>query len=234
MSSELVDPRNDEIDLVDAVLAVWKRRWLALATFMIVALVGIFFAFNHTAPDRQVRSQSGMPFQVSWAAGDFDSGGSSLYGLRSAALAQHTAKWLLGDKYLPEALNANIARSLEKTQSREITGHWEGDLITGAYNGSAIGSLVGRTPASSSWAGKSTLANALLVKLMEMGDAPSLCSTETSCVRIFPENSVSPRSIAISMCAASALSPVRSPRTAASRSVRPSCRIRRRGARYAT
>ncbi len=32
-----------------------------------------------------------------------------------------------------------------EAQAREIPGHWEGDLIKGAYNGSAIGTLVDRS-----------------------------------------------------------------------------------------
>ena len=38
-----------------------------------------------------------------------------------------------------------LERPPEEAQAREIPGHWEGDLIKGAYNGSVIGTLVDRS-----------------------------------------------------------------------------------------
>jgi sulfate adenylyltransferase len=81
--------------------------------------------------------------------------------------------------------------------------------------------------------GKSTIANALMVKLMEMGGRPVTLLDGDIVRKNLSPSWASPRSTATSTSAASAMSPPRSPRTAASRSARPSRPMPRPGARCA-
>lgn len=39
----------------------------------------------------------------------------------------------------------SVRKMTDETQSREVPGHWEGDLIRGAFSGSAIGTLLDRS-----------------------------------------------------------------------------------------
>lgn len=58
MSKEPTVPGEDEIDWVDAVLAVWERHGLAIATFLVVA--GTVFEFRYSVPNRQIQSRSAL------------------------------------------------------------------------------------------------------------------------------------------------------------------------------
>ena len=73
-----------------------------------------------------------------------------------------------------------------------------------------------------SGSGKSTIANALMIKLMEMGGRPVTLLDGISCARTSAPSWASPRSTAISTFAGSGMWQARSPRTAASPSARPS------------
>lgn len=112
---------DDEIDLVDLLLTVWQRRWLALATFLVVAGLILFFGLYRpsflSGSDQSIDSYH-TAIQFDWAPVTTP----SLTSLREhTGSLQETVSWLFKNKFIPQALSAYQARNPKRDVSLDVT-----------------------------------------------------------------------------------------------------------------
>jgi uncharacterized protein YpmS len=102
-SSSMSSLPTVEVDFVGILVAIWKRKWLALVTFLTTLCLGIIFSFSqHQYGQSQLKTYHyRMALQVPLTRQDLES-----------------AKWLLENEYVPRALteykrnNPNIKERL--------------------------------------------------------------------------------------------------------------------------
>lgn len=101
MAERMPASNKDEIDLVDVVLSLWERRWLAGGVFLLAAGLMFFWGVRATTVSSAVmKSKYGLALQVGWARKESPSG--TVQGGQGSP--QETAKWLLDSRFVPQAL----------------------------------------------------------------------------------------------------------------------------------